>query len=69
MARTYDVYGVGHALVDIQYQVDPEFLELDFQESSVGIAGVRSRKPPDGFPEEQNFHVMSNQSLKGIPWP
>ena len=26
MARTYDVYGVGHALVDIQYQVAPEFL-------------------------------------------
>ena len=26
MARTYDVYGVGHALVDIQYRVDPEFL-------------------------------------------
>ncbi len=26
MARTYDVYGVGHALVDIQYQVQPEFL-------------------------------------------
>ena len=26
MARTYDVYGVGHALVDIQYQVPPEFL-------------------------------------------
>ena len=23
MARTYDVYGVGHALVDIQYQVAP----------------------------------------------
>ncbi|MXW78054.1 MAG: adenosine kinase [Gemmatimonadetes bacterium] len=26
MTRTYDVYGVGHALVDIQYQVPPEFL-------------------------------------------
>ena len=26
MARTYDVYGVGHALVDIQYRVVPEFL-------------------------------------------
>lgn len=26
MTRTYDVYGVGHALVDIQYQVAPEFL-------------------------------------------
>ena len=26
MARTYDVYGVGHALVDIQYRVHPEFL-------------------------------------------
>ena len=26
MARTYDVYGIGHALVDIQYQVAPEFL-------------------------------------------
>ena len=26
MTRTYDVYGVGHALVDIQYQVHPEFL-------------------------------------------
>ena len=26
MTRQYDVYGVGHALVDIQYQVGPEFL-------------------------------------------
>ena len=26
MTRTYDVYGVGHALVDIQYRVDPGFL-------------------------------------------
>ena len=26
MARTYDVYGVGHALLDIQYQVAPAFL-------------------------------------------
>ena len=26
MPRTYDVYGVGHALVDIQYQVAAEFL-------------------------------------------
>ena len=26
MAHTYDVCGVGHALVDIQYQVQPEFL-------------------------------------------
>ena len=26
MTHTYDVYGVGHALVDIQYQVAPEFL-------------------------------------------
>ena len=26
MTRTYDVYGVGHALVDIQYQVASEFL-------------------------------------------
>ena len=26
MTRTYDVYGVGNALVDIQYQVSPEFL-------------------------------------------
>ncbi len=26
MPRTYDVYGIGHALVDIQYQVPPEFL-------------------------------------------
>ena len=26
MDRTYDVYGVGHALVDIQYQVASEFL-------------------------------------------
>lgn len=25
MTRPYDVYGVGHALVDIQYQVAPEF--------------------------------------------
>ena len=27
MARTYDVYGIGNALVDIQYRVEPEFLE------------------------------------------
>ena len=27
MSRTYDVYGIGNALVDIQYQVDPAFLE------------------------------------------
>ena len=26
MARTYDVYGIGHALVDVQYQIAPEFL-------------------------------------------
>jgi fructokinase len=26
MSRQYDVYGVGHALVDIQYAVSPEFL-------------------------------------------
>ena len=26
MTRSYDVYGVGHALVDIQYRVDPKFL-------------------------------------------
>ncbi|MEW6754023.1 MAG: adenosine kinase [Candidatus Latescibacterota bacterium] len=26
MERTYDVYGVGHALVDVQYAVAPEFL-------------------------------------------
>ncbi len=27
MSPTYDVYGVGHALVDIQYTVSPAFLE------------------------------------------
>lgn len=26
MTRKYDVYGVGHALVDIQYRVQPQFL-------------------------------------------
>jgi sugar/nucleoside kinase (ribokinase family) len=26
MARAYDVYGVGHALVDLQYRVAPDFL-------------------------------------------
>ncbi len=27
MARSYNVYGIGNALVDIQHRVDPEFLE------------------------------------------
>jgi sugar/nucleoside kinase (ribokinase family) len=27
MGRNYNVYGIGNALVDIQYQVDPEFLK------------------------------------------
>ncbi len=27
MAGLYDVYGIGNALVDIQYRVDPEYLE------------------------------------------
>jgi len=27
MARKWDVYGMGNALVDVQYQVDPSFLE------------------------------------------
>ena len=26
MGRDYNVYGIGNALVDIQYQVDPGFL-------------------------------------------
>ncbi|MDP6777420.1 MAG: adenosine kinase [Candidatus Latescibacteria bacterium] len=26
MSRTYDVYGIGNALVDIQYRVDPAYL-------------------------------------------
>ncbi len=26
MARTYDVYGIGNALVDIQYRVDPAYV-------------------------------------------
>ena len=26
MSRQYDVYGVGHALVDVQYAIPPEFL-------------------------------------------
>ena len=29
MSRIYDVYGVGHALVDIQYRVHPEFLSTN----------------------------------------
>ena len=35
MTRTYDVYGVGHALVDIQYQVQPEFLAANQVEKGV----------------------------------
>ena len=27
MERSFDVYGVGHALVDIQYRVDVETLD------------------------------------------
>ncbi len=27
MPKTYDVYGIGNALVDIQYRVEPKFLE------------------------------------------
>ena len=27
MSKSYDVYGVGHALVDAQYSVTVEFLE------------------------------------------
>ena len=35
MARTYDVYGVGHALVDIQYRVQPDFLATNQVEKGV----------------------------------
>ena len=35
MTRTYDVYGVGHALVDIQYRVQPDFLATNQVEKGV----------------------------------
>ncbi len=39
MARTYEVYGIGNALVDIQYRVEPEFLER------MGIETCFDRRP------------------------